>query len=204
MRKALKWIPERRLRNSKRRDAEYRYSSTADRRGVLATLGGTAPPLRTLALAPSGDGYGVFVEDRVRLTDRLVADLGLRWDRQTYLPSGVDSQFSPRASVLYRLGERTDLRMSHGRFFQPEGLLELQVEDGVTQFSRAQSSAHSIVSVEHRFSGTLALRGEIYRKWTCGRATRTSSIRSCCSLSCVRAACSWPPSAPRRAASSCS
>jgi hypothetical protein len=148
------------------RDAEYRYSSAADRRGLLATLGGAAPPLRTLTLAPSGDSYGVFVEDRVRLTDRLVADLGLRWDRQNYLPPGVDSQFSPRASVLYRLGERTDLRMSHGRFFQPEGLLELQVEDGVTQFSRAQSSAHSIVSVEHRFSGTLALRAEIYRKWT--------------------------------------
>ncbi|HJR70096.1 MAG TPA: TonB-dependent receptor, partial [Gammaproteobacteria bacterium] len=136
------------------RDAEYRYSSAGDRRGLLATLGGPAPSLPALVLAPSGESYGVFVENRARFTDRLVADLGLRWDRQTYLPTGVDSQFSPRASLLYRLGDRTDLRVSHGRFFQPEGLLELQVEDGVTQFSRAQSAAHSIVSVEHRFQGT--------------------------------------------------
>jgi outer membrane receptor protein involved in Fe transport len=102
----------------------------------------------------------------VRITDRLVADLGLRWDRQSYLPPGVDSQFSPRVGILYRIGDRTDLRVSHGRFFQPEGLLELQVEDGVTEFSRAQSAAHSIVSFERRFAAGLGLRVEAYRKWT--------------------------------------
>jgi outer membrane receptor protein involved in Fe transport len=148
------------------RDAHYRYAGAADRRGLLATLGGTAPPLRALALDPGGDSYGVYVEDRVRATERLIVDLGLRWDRQTYLPSSADSQFSPRASLLYRLGSRTDLRVSHGRFFQAEGLLELQVEDGVSEFSPAQRAAHSIVSVEHRFQGTLALRAELYRKWT--------------------------------------
>jgi hypothetical protein len=68
--------------------------------------------------------------------------------------------------LLYRLGDRTDLRISHGRFFQPEGMIELQVEDGVSDFSRAQRAAHSIVSVEHRFPGTLALRVELYGKWT--------------------------------------
>ena len=147
-------------------DAEYQYASVADRRGLLATLGGTAPPSRAIALAPSGDSYGLFVEDRVRFTDRLIADLGLRWDRQNYLPPGVDSQFSPRASLLYRIGSKTDLRLSHGRFFQPEGLLELQVGDGVGAFARAQSAAHSIVSIERRFAGTLALRAELYRKTT--------------------------------------
>jgi outer membrane receptor protein involved in Fe transport len=151
---------------AEQRDADYRYASVADRRGLLATLGGTAPPHRTLEFAPSGDSIGFHAEDRVRLTDRLVVDLGLRWDRQSYLPPGVDSQFSPRASLLYRVGERTDLRVSHGRFFQPEGLLELQVEDGVAQFSRPQSAAHSIVSVERRFLAGLALRAEVYRKRT--------------------------------------
>ena len=36
-------------------DARYRYASVADRRGLLATLGGTAPPVRALALEPGGD-----------------------------------------------------------------------------------------------------------------------------------------------------
>jgi hypothetical protein len=148
------------------RDARYRYASVVDRRGLLATLGGSAPPVRALALEPGGDSYGIHVEDRVRISERVIADLGLRWDRQSYLPPGADSQFSPRASLLYRLGSKTDLRISHGRFFQSEGPLDLQVEDGVSEFSPAQRAAHSIVSVERRFAGTLALRAEIYRKWT--------------------------------------
>ncbi len=148
------------------REGRYAYSSLADRRGLLATLGGTAPPVRTLAVAASGDSYGAYVEDRVRITERLIADFGLRWDRQTYLPPGVDSQFSPRASVLYRFGSKTELRISHGRFFQAEGLLDLQIEDGVTEFWPAQRAAHTIASVEHRFAGTLALRAEAYRKTT--------------------------------------
>lgn len=149
-----------------RGDAEYAYASVADRRGLLATLGGMAPRSRALALARSGEVYGAFVEDRVRFTERFIADLGLRWDRQSYLPRELDRQYSPRASLLYRVGSRTDLRVSHGRFFQPERLIELQVEDGVQAFARAQSAAHSIVSVERRLAGTLTLRAELYRKWT--------------------------------------
>jgi hypothetical protein len=151
---------------AERRDTVYRYASVADRRGLLATLGGTAPPERMVEIAPEGERYAVFVEDRVRFTDRLIADLGLRWDRQSYLPPGQDSQFSPRAGLLYRAGPKTDVRVSYGRFFQPEGPLELQVEDGVAAFARAQSSGHTIVSLERRLGGTLALRAELYRKWT--------------------------------------
>jgi outer membrane receptor protein involved in Fe transport len=147
-------------------DAQYRYASAADRRGLLATLGGAAPPLRTLTLDPSGDSFGAYVEDRVRITERLIADLGLRWDRQTYLPPGVESQVSPRASLLYRMSSNTDLRISYGRFFQAERVFELQIQDGVSQFAAPQRAAHSIVSVEHRFLGTLALRAELYRKGT--------------------------------------
>jgi hypothetical protein len=151
---------------AEQRDAVYSYASTVARFGLLATLGGTAPPLRVAALAPSGRSYGAYVTDRVRVTERLIAELGVRWDRQDYLPPGADSQFSPRASVLYRLGESTDLRVSHGRFFQPESMLDLEVGDGVGEFSRAQNAAHSIVSIERRLTGTLALRAEMYRKRT--------------------------------------
>jgi hypothetical protein len=56
--------------------------------------------------------------------------------------------------------------LSHGQFFQAEGLANLQVEDGVTEFAPAQRSTHSIVSIEHRLSGTVALRAEWYEKRT--------------------------------------
>ena len=149
------------------REGEYRYTSAAQRTGLFATLVDEPMLSRDITLAPAGDSYAAYFEDRVRLGERVVADLGVRWDRQNYLPStDSDDRYSPRLSLLVRLSSRTDLRLSHGRFFQAEGLLDLQVEDGVTEFSRAQRSAHSIVSVEHRFAGAMSLRGELYHKST--------------------------------------
>ena len=150
-----------------RRDAEYRYSSAAQRRGLLATLVDEPALARDIELAPRGDSYALYFEDRLQLSGRVVADVGVRWDRKTYLPlEEADDRFSPRLSLLVLLSARTDLRFSHGRFFQAEGLLDLQVEDGVTEFSSAQRSAHSVFSIEHRFADTVALRAEWYHKDT--------------------------------------
>jgi hypothetical protein len=157
-------------------DALYRYASSVERRGLLATLGGTAPPVRAVALDPRGDSQSVHVSDRIRLSERVLAELGVRWDRQSYAPGTSDSQFSPRSSLLYRLGSRTDLRLSYGRFFQTDDLLGLQVEDGVVEFAAAQHASHSIIGVEHRFDGALVLRVEAFRKWTRGARPRFENL----------------------------
>lgn len=145
-------------------EGEYRYASKAELLGVFATDDGATE--RALSLSPSGRDYGAYVSGRVRLADNLVADVGLRWDRQTYLPEDDDEQFSPRASLLYNVGASTDLRISMGRFFQSEDLLDLQVEDGVTDYFTPQNASHSIIGVEHRFDAGLSLRLELFRKWT--------------------------------------
>jgi hypothetical protein len=149
------------------REAEYRYLSAAQRVGLLATLVDDPLVARDIALAPRGESYVAYFEDRLRLGERVVADLGVRWDRQNYLPpADADERYSPRLSVLVQLTARDDLRLSYGGFFQAEGLLDLQVEDGVTEFSPAQRSAHQIVSIEHRFPEALTLRAEWYHKGT--------------------------------------
>ena len=149
------------------REAEYRYSGVADRRGILATLVEDPSLLRVVQLAPTGDSYAAYFEDRLRLGEHVVTDLGLRWDKKTYLPlADDDDRYSPRVSVLVQLSSTNDLRLSYGRFFQAEGLVDLQVEDGVVEFSPAQRSAHSIVSFEHRFPDALAVRAEWYHKST--------------------------------------
>jgi len=149
------------------REAAYRYSSAANRRGLLATLVDDPSLSRDISVAPRGDSYAAYLEDRLRLGERIVADLGMRWDHHTYLPvDDSDDRYSPRLSVLVQLTSRDDLRLSYGGFFQAEGLLDLQVEDGVTAFSSAQRSAHSIVSIEHRFPETVTVRAEYYHKGT--------------------------------------
>jgi hypothetical protein len=149
-----------------RREAEYSYAGVADRRGLLATIAPSTLLARAYAFAVDADSSALHFEDRIQLTDRFIADVGLRWDRQSQLPAAADERFGPRLSLLVRLNARTDLRLSHGRFFQAESLLDLPVEDGVTDFRPAQRAVHSIASIEHRLAGSISLRAEWYRKRT--------------------------------------
>lgn len=148
-------------------DAEYDYTSRVELLDLFAMLD-EQPALREARhrLTPGGHSFSAYFSDRLRFTDRLVVDLGVRWDKQTYLPPEADEQISGRSSLLYQLASRTDLRLSYGRFFQPEDLIELQVEDGVVDLSSAQDASHAIASVEHRFDNDVTLRAELFQKIT--------------------------------------
>jgi len=147
-------------------DARYGYVGEAERRGLLATLEPSMSFSRTADLDAKGRSATLFVSDRVRLTQRLIAELGLRWDRQRFSPGEDHEQLAPRSSLLFRAGSRTDLRLSYGRFFQAEKMIDLAVEDGETDLGRVQNASHSILGFEHRFGSSLALRVEAFRKWT--------------------------------------
>jgi hypothetical protein len=160
-RQLLKWgFDARRLK------ASYDYSSYSALTGFFAAFRGADPLVeREIRISLSGESYAAYFSDRLSLGDRLVTEIGVRWDKQTYLPEATgDHQFSPRFSFLYRLGPRTDFRASWGRFYQSQDILGLQVEDGLREFFPAQLAEHSIVSVEHLFGNDIALRLEVYRK----------------------------------------
>ena len=148
----------------KRLDASYDYLSSVEFFGLFEAFQISPGGARESMVSPDGKSYSVYFSDRFRF-GMLTAELGARWDRQTYLDSGPDNQLSPRVNLLYRLTPATDLRLSWGRFFQSQGIQELQVEDGVTNFFPAQRADHTILSLEHRFpSNNLALRIEAFRK----------------------------------------
>ncbi len=54
----------------------------------------------------------------------------------------------------------------YGKFFQSQGLADLQIEDGVVDFAPAQHASSTIVGVDHRFPDGLALRAELFEKTT--------------------------------------
>ena len=95
--------------------------------------------------------------------DRLTAELGLRWDEQTYVKD-ADEQFGPRINLLYDLNDRTQLRASWGRYQQAQGIDELQVEDGIDHYWPAQRADHLIVGLEHRWRKDYLVRVEAYSK----------------------------------------
>lgn len=165
------WLPtERHLVNwgveVRRLSADYRYASSVDLFGFLASYEGAVPSVqRSVAINPKSSNYSLHFSDRVSFGSSLAAEFGLRWDKQTNLPTeNLENQISPRLSVLYRIGGNTDLRASWGHFFQSQGLLQLQVEDGVEEFFPAQESRHFIVSLEHRLRNDLVFRLEAYEK----------------------------------------
>lgn len=145
-----------------RQEASYDYLS-------ISTFGDpdspTEPPPSVSVVEthvePEGTAYNLYVADRYQIFDPLVIEVGLRWDRQTWVG---EHQFSPRVNLMYSLGERTTFRAAWGRFHQSQRLNELQVEDGVNQFFPAQLANHWLLSVEHSFSPSLSSRFEIFRK----------------------------------------
>jgi outer membrane receptor protein involved in Fe transport len=98
------------------------------------------------------------------MTDRLTGELGMRWDNQTWDKVDGGTQLSPRVNLRYDPDARTQLRASWGRFYQAQGINELQVEDGIDTFFPAQRADHLILSAEHALANRIRVRLEAYYK----------------------------------------
>jgi outer membrane receptor protein involved in Fe transport len=149
----------------RRLTANYEYSSFVHYDADFPFPG--SPPFdETRVFGPRPDGFegGAFWDARFRLNEHFTAQAGLRLDTQTYDGTGDAEQWSPRVSLLYDLSDDTHLRASWGRFYQSQGINELQVEDGVDRFSPVQHADHFIVSVEHALEAGIDVRVEAYRK----------------------------------------
>jgi outer membrane receptor protein involved in Fe transport len=157
---ALKWGLE-----YNRQSAGYYYAGGAEYFGLAALTPGIRNPIAYQVEAnPSGATYAFFVADRFAINQQLSVELGLRWDKQTYTEPEYNSQLSPRASLLYALGERKNLRFTIGSYYQPQGIGELQVEDDVNQFNRPQLAHHFIVGYEWSNPQNFQFRLEAYYK----------------------------------------
>jgi len=128
---------------------------------------GSPGSVTTRRASPAPEGYenSAYWDVRTTLRQRWTIETGLRADVQTYDGSDDGEQWSPRLSVLYALSPATTLRAGWGRFFQSQGINELQVEDGVSTFYPAQYADHLIASLEHAFDDGFNLRVEAYRKY---------------------------------------
>jgi outer membrane receptor protein involved in Fe transport len=146
-------------------DADFRYEAEALYGGLQAViLAPVSAAARSLQAGPSGASYAVYVSDRWKTSDRVLIEWGMRWDDQTYTNLESDSQLSPRLNLLYRTSEKTELRLSAGRFQQSQPVQSLQIEDGVTRYWPAQRADHIIVGFRYLAPADTALRVEAFYK----------------------------------------
>ena len=106
---------------------------------------GTRRFLETL----EGESLALYASDRVRLSDPLTLELGLRYDRATLTD---DSELSPRVHLAYSLSSTSTLRLAWGLFSQTQRSYELQVADGETRPASAERTEHWVAGYERTFS----------------------------------------------------
>ena len=146
-------------------DARYNYVSQAQYFGLLELYENVTNPIsRDLSAAPIGNNFAVYLSDRWKVARNTIVEFGLRWDDQTYTGLVSDSQLSPRLSVLHALSPSTEFRFSWGRYHQAQGIHELQIEDGVTDFYPAQRADHLIAGIRHNFRNKYSARLELFQK----------------------------------------
>jgi hypothetical protein len=124
-----------------------------------------SPDLATVALAPapSGNEIGVYVSDRIPLSGKGWLELGLRFDAQSWVP-GSQGTLGPRLNAAVPIGPRSLVRIGWGLFSQPQGIDELQVEDGLAAFQATERAEHRVVSLEHELPTGVVLRASAYQK----------------------------------------
>jgi len=121
------------------------------------------PRVDTLAVnvKPSGSAFGSFLAARVRPFDFATAEVGLRYDRHSYTG---DADLSPRIHALFNLGSHTTLRTSWGRYYQSQGIHELDVAVGEREFFGSELAEQLAVGLDHRFDSGVNVRLEAYRR----------------------------------------
>lgn len=145
-------------------DGDYRHRALIDRGDLATILGAEEEIVRNIDVNPNGWSGGGYVQLDWDISPRLTIQPSLRWDFQNYyLEQSSEQQLSPRFGIGYQWNDTTQLRLSVGRFHQQEGIHELQVIDGLTQFFQPQHSDQAVAGIQWQGEG-LELVAELYYK----------------------------------------
>lgn len=106
-------------------------------------------------------GYAAW---RTRVADALVVEAGARWERWHYADAGSFSRTSPRLNLVYQTDEQRELRVAWGAVYQPQGIDELQVEDGETTFFAPERAEQIAIGFRQLLGASGSLRVDLYRK----------------------------------------
>lgn len=161
--------------------AHYDYSALAQFSGPIATAFRRPTTLlsRRFVQSPEGWQYGAYASLRL-VGEKWSTELGARWDDQSFIHDA--SRTSPRFAVRYQIDEATALRVSAGRYVQPQTINELGVDENTFRFYKPESLKQIVLGADHQLSPTLTVRLETYWKWIDDIRPRYESLLNVFSL----------------------
>ena len=114
-----------------------------------------------VSLRPEATETGAYLATRLQPHERLVLELGVRYDHRSHT---ADSDVSPRAQAALQLAANTTLRTSWGTYYQSHGIEQLSVVDGDTVFFPSERAEQVAVGIQHVFEGGVEVRAEAYHR----------------------------------------
>jgi iron complex outermembrane receptor protein len=124
-----------------------------------------ADPADNLYLLASGWRAGLYAQDEWRLSDTLVATLGLRADRN----SVNGTRLSPRAALIWQATPASNLKLLYGRAHRSPNVYEQDWDWSAGQYpTPLPAIAHERIEtvemvLDHRPAPDLALRASVYQ-----------------------------------------
>jgi outer membrane receptor protein involved in Fe transport len=118
---------------------------------------------RQIDLDVSSDKWGVYGAYRRQLLPAVTLELGGRWDHYSYDDGLAFTRVSPRVNLVYDVAGGT-LRAAWGVIHQPQGVEQVQVEDGVTDFFEPERVDYVALGYSHPLWNGVDMRFDVYRK----------------------------------------
>jgi hypothetical protein len=108
-----------------------------------------------------GLSIDAFFNTRYQFSDKLIFDLGVRFEKKQWIDGNVAS---PRFNLSYFHNDTTILRFALGRHQQAQYIDELLLEDETPNYFNPSSADIVVVELNKILSDNLNLRAEIYYK----------------------------------------
>jgi hypothetical protein len=141
----------------------YRYRAFAEP-GSLAGLLGVADEIdRNIAIDISRTGGNAWASLLAAPGSDLEFEAGLRVERYG-LPDNALWRLAPRLRLSWWPFEQLSFSLSGGRYYQGEAISELDVPDGVTEFTQPEFADHYIAAMRWLNDSGWSLRLEAYYK----------------------------------------
>jgi outer membrane receptor protein involved in Fe transport len=108
-----------------------------------------------------GNQLGLYLASRLKILSPLTLETGIRYDYASYTN---DRLWSPRISMAYSLGKATFMRAAWGKYYQTQGIDDLDIQFSDLAYHPAELAEHFVLGLDHLFTNGLHFRAEGYYK----------------------------------------